>query len=149
MANDTSKGKTQDVGDYGAEQIQVLEGLEPVRRRPGMYIGSTGVEGLHHLVTEIVNNSMDEGIAGYCDHIIVEFFADGSVAVYDNGRGIPYGEKKGYGVSALELAFTKLHAGGKFGGADTRFPVGYTGLELPSSTLYPNGAGSLSNAITR
>ncbi len=128
MTNDTNKGKVQEVGDYSAEQIQVLEGLEPVRRRPGMYIGSTGVEGLHHLVTEIVNNSMDEGIAGYCDHIIVEFFANGAVAIYDNGRGVPYGEKKGYGVSALELAFTKLHAGGKFGGGGYKVSSGLHGV---------------------
>ncbi len=85
----TDNTKKQPIEDYGADQIQVLEGLEPVRKRPGMYIGTTGIEGLHHLVTEIVNNSMDEAIAGYCNHIKVEFFEDGSVAVYDNGRGIP------------------------------------------------------------
>lgn len=109
--------------DYGAEQIQVLEGLEPVRKRPGMYIGSTGQQGLHHLVTEVVNNSMDEAMGGYADHIKVEFFKDGSVACYDNGRGIPYGTKKGYNVSALELVFTKLHAGGKFGGEGSGYKV--------------------------
>lgn len=116
------------IEEYGADQIQVLEGLEPVRKRPGMYIGTTGIEGLHHLVTEIVNNSMDEAIAGYCDHIKVEFFEDGSVAVYDNGRGIPYAIKKEYGVSALELAFTRLHAGGKFGGGGYKVSSGLHGV---------------------
>lgn len=114
--------------EYSAEQIQVLEGLEPVRKRPGMYIGSTGQEGLHHLVTEIVNNSMDEGIAGFADHIKVEFLKDGSCIVYDNGRGIPYDIKKGYGVSALELTFTKLHAGGKFGGGGYKVSSGLHGV---------------------
>ena len=113
---------------YGAEQIQVLEGLEPVRKRPGMYIGSTGQEGLHHLVTEIVNNSMDEAIAGFCNHIRVHFYKDGSVGIFDNGRGIPFEMKKGYGVSALELAFTKLHAGGKFGGGGYKVSSGLHGV---------------------
>src|SRR5205085_8283612 len=100
------KPKVQTPETYDAEQIQVLEGLEPVRKRPGMYIGSTGQEGLHHLITEIVNNSMDEAIAGFANHVKLEFFKDGSVGVYDNGRGIPYGMKKGYNVTALELAYT-------------------------------------------
>ena len=95
--------KNKKQAEYGADQIQVLEGLEPVRKRPGMYIGSTGQEGLHHLVTEIVNNSMDEAIGGYANHIKVEFNKDGSCTVYDNGRGVPFEIKKGYGVSALEL----------------------------------------------
>lgn len=125
MTKDTKK---QPIEDYGADQIQVLEGLEPVRKRPGMYIGTTGAEGLHHLVTEIVNNSMDEAIAGFCNHIRVEFFEDGSVAVYDNGRGIPYAIKKEYGVSALELAFTRLHAGGKFGGGGYKVSSGLHGV---------------------
>ena len=113
---------------YTAEQIQVLEGLEPVRKRPGMYIGSTGQEGLHHLVTEIVNNSMDEAIGGFANHIKVEFLEDGSVAVYDNGRGVPFDIKKEYGVSALELAFTKLHAGAKFGGGGYKVSSGLHGV---------------------
>lgn len=133
MANTKTKN------DYSADQIQVLEGLDPVRKRPGMYIGSTGQVGLHHLVTEIVNNSMDEAIAGEANHIKIEFFNDGSVAIYDNGRGIPYDVKKGYGVSALELAFTKLHAGGKFGGADSGYKV--------SSGLHGVGA-SVVNALS-
>ena len=114
--------------NYSADQIQVLEGLEPVRKRPGMYIGSTGQSGLHHLITEIVNNSMDEAMGGYANHIKLEFFKDGSVAIYDNGRGIPFEIKQGYGVSALELAFTKLHAGGKFGGGGYKVASGLHGV---------------------
>jgi len=121
-----SKDKKQN--EYDADQIQVLEGLEPVRKRPGMYIGSTGQEGLHHLVTEIVNNSMDEAIAGYANHIKVEFNKDGSCTIYDNGRGVPTDIKKGYGVSALELAFTKLHAGGKFGSGGYKVSSGLHGV---------------------
>ncbi len=122
------EAKKQIVEEYGADQIQVLEGLEPVRKRPGMYIGTTGPEGLHHLVTEIVNNSMDEAIGGFCDHIKLEFFKDGSAAVYDNGRGIPYAIKPEYGVSALELAYTRLHAGGKFGGGGYKVSSGLHGV---------------------
>jgi DNA gyrase subunit B len=118
----------KDKYEYSSDQIQVLEGLEPVRKRPGMYIGSTGSEGLHHLVTEIVNNSMDEAIGGFANHIRVELFKDGSVAIYDNGRGIPFDIKKDYGVSALELAYTKLHAGGKFGGGGYKVSSGLHGV---------------------
>lgn len=114
--------------NYNADQIQVLEGLEPVRIRPGMYIGSTGQEGLHHLVTEIVNNSMDEAMGGYANHIKLELFKNGSIAIYDNGRGIPYDIKKGYGVSVLELAYTRLHAGGKFGGGGYKVSSGLHGV---------------------
>ncbi|MBI2620629.1 DNA gyrase subunit B [candidate division WWE3 bacterium] len=114
--------------DYNAEHIQVLEGLEPVRKRPGMYIGSTDITGLQRLVTEIVNNAMDEAIAGFATHIKVEFLDDGSVVVYDNGRGVPFEIKKEYGVSALELAFTKLHAGGKFGGGSYKVSSGLHGV---------------------
>ncbi|HXK52646.1 DNA gyrase subunit B [Candidatus Nomurabacteria bacterium] len=124
----TKKSKADLDNNYGSDQIQVLEGLDPVRKRPGMYIGSTGQQGLHHLVTEVVNNSMDEAMAGYANYIKVEFFKDGSVAIYDNGRGIPYDEKKGYGVSALELAFTKLHAGGKFGAGGYKVSSGLHGV---------------------
>lgn len=113
---------------YTAEEIQVLEGLEPVRKRPGMYIGSTGQEGLHHLVTEIVNNSMDEAMAGFADTIKLVFGKDSSVTVYDNGRGVPYEIKKEYGVSALELVYTKLHAGGKFGGGGYKVSSGLHGV---------------------
>lgn len=100
---------------YTAEKITVLEGLDPVRRRPGMYIGSTDQTGLHHLVTEIVNNSVDEALAGSCDRIEVAFHKDGKISVADNGRGIPVEEMPQFKKSALEIVMTKLHAGGKFG----------------------------------
>ncbi|MFA4953551.1 MAG: DNA topoisomerase subunit B [Candidatus Pacearchaeota archaeon] len=108
---------------YGAEQISVLEGLEPVRRRPGMYIGSTGVEGLHHLIWEIFDNSLDEAMGGFCDHIEVVLLPDNSVRVVDNGRGIPIGIHSKTKVSALETVMTTLHAGGKFGGENSGYKV--------------------------
>ncbi|MBW4061437.1 type IIA DNA topoisomerase subunit B [Candidatus Saccharibacteria bacterium] len=106
---------------YGAEQIQVLEGLEPVRKRPGMYIGGTGVEGLHHLVWEIVNNCVDEALAGSAKHISVTYLADGGMRVVDDGRGIPVDKVAKTGKSALETVLTVLHAGGKFGGPDSGY----------------------------
>ena len=114
MANDQN---------YGAAQIQVLEGLEPVRKRPGMYIGSTDVRGLHHLVWEIVDNSIDEAMAGHADTILVTLNPDGSVSVEDNGRGIPVDMHPTAKKSALEVVLTTLHAGGKFGGEGSGYKV--------------------------
>src|SRR3954465_6423312 len=124
----TGQGHAVEEGMYDASAIQVLEGLEAVRKRPGMYIGSTGERGLPHLVQEIVDNSVDEALAGYCTSITVTLLQDGGVRVEDNGRGIPTDTAPGQELPAVTMALTMLHAGGKFGGGGYKVSGGLHGV---------------------
>ena len=128
MAKKSSEPKSTQKSDYSAEHIQVLEGLEPVRKRPGMYIGSTDVIGLHETLREIIDNAVDEALAGFAKNVWISLNPDGSATVVDDGRGIPVDIMPQFKKSALEIVMTKLHAGGKFGGSAYKISGGLHGV---------------------
>ena len=142
MSEEFENSTTQVEHEYGGSEIQVLEGLEAVRKRPGMYIGSTSESGLHHLVYEIVDNSIDEALAGYCDEITVKIGEGDIITVIDNGRGIPVDIQPQTGLPALEVVFTILHAGGKFGGGGYKGSGGRWRQRGQRPVRVAGGAGS-------